>query len=1161
MSVAVPTAEMRAKLREWGPVIVLGLVPALPLLVSSGLVNTRAGGDSPFLLVRLDQLVANLQAGVFPVRWMPQAAYGLGYPFFNFYASLPIYLAAALKLAGVGYIWAIKLAQALGFVLAAVAIYGFSSELRMARSASVLAAVAYSCAPFHVVNVYVRGDSLSEFYAFVFFPLILWGLLRLQKENSIRNGAWVALSYAGLVLTHNISAVIFSPFVLLYALLLMAQHSTGMSHRQGLWSRASNLLALGTGLLLSAWFWLPALAEQGNVRLEDMTTGYLNYALHFRGLDLVQSSLAFDYTIAADRQPFGMGLIQTLLALAGLAAVVAWWIRRRRVELHSAFLVLLLATSTFMITPLSRPLWDHLPLLPLVQFPWRFLSLQALATSLLTACLVREGRRWDTLLAPLLGLTLVMSAVLKLQPEPLLIEEADITAERLMLYEYFTANVGTTIRTDYLPSQVDPRPYTSEVLLQGGGKVAPLTLDGQIALADLEAQGPTSERWAIDVISPECLLAFHTYYYPGWQARVDGQPAEIEALPGLGYIGLRLAQGRHEVRLSLGRTRVQRFAEILSAVTAILLLVALTRDLHPSPRTLAIAAASLGALALMTVAVRGLRAQPTIEQPLDLTMDFDRIPYLHHNPEGVRFGDAARLTHYELSSRAVQAGHSLIVHTYWGTVEAADLVTRLVLASPARHLLGVPLQITVDEQPLTNRHVRHVLQIPATTARGVYLLNLQLDSREGGISPVNARGETLGTTYLLPIRVYGETPASGAEPVVQWFGDRIALLDVQTCQQLADTLEVTLTWRVQASAPHNYKTALRLRDASGWEVARLDTQPGYGFHPTSMWRPEELVYDRYVLHLDDGTPPGTQYVLDATLYEAASLRPIGTIRSPDVGITQPTMRQDYPVLQAFGPAIALSEAHLLQTELEQGEKLGIALKWAAVSRVDRDYECEVVLIDAVGTAIHSQTMPPAGGYPSSLWPKDAIVASHFELRLAADIPVGQYNVAVKVREAATGEEAGTFTLPTAVRIIEAARSFSAPEMQQTVDADFGERIRLLGYDLQSSDAVLRLRLHWRALTAMDTDYKVFVHLFDPVTEIIMAQEDVLAGSDAYPTTRWVPDEVVSDTISLQLAGVPNGTYALAVGLYHEALRLSVAAPPGFTAPADRLLLNEAIQTP
>src|SRR5512136_1399866 len=98
---------MKTKLQEWGAVIILALAPALPLVAGGGLVNTRAGGDSPFLLVRVQQLALNLSAGVFPVRWMPQAAYGLGYPFFNFYAALPYYLAALLNLAGLGYLWSI----------------------------------------------------------------------------------------------------------------------------------------------------------------------------------------------------------------------------------------------------------------------------------------------------------------------------------------------------------------------------------------------------------------------------------------------------------------------------------------------------------------------------------------------------------------------------------------------------------------------------------------------------------------------------------------------------------------------------------------------------------------------------------------------------------------------------------------------------------------------------------------------------------------------------------------------------------------------------------------------------------------------------------------------------------------------------------------------
>jgi len=198
--------QVRSKLQEWGPVVLLALIPALPLLIGGGMVNTRAGGDSPFLLVRVHELVSNLRAGIFPVRWMPQAAYGLGFPFFNFYASLPYYLAAAFKLLGLGTIVSIQLTQVLGFAFAALAIYGLSRELHpQQRGANLLVALAYSCAPFHMVNVYVRGDSLAEFYAFVFFPLILWRLLCLQKQPSTRNGVCAALAYAGLAVTHNLS--------------------------------------------------------------------------------------------------------------------------------------------------------------------------------------------------------------------------------------------------------------------------------------------------------------------------------------------------------------------------------------------------------------------------------------------------------------------------------------------------------------------------------------------------------------------------------------------------------------------------------------------------------------------------------------------------------------------------------------------------------------------------------------------------------------------------------------------------------------------------------------------------------------------------------------------------------------------------------------------
>ena len=156
--------------------LLLALLAAVPLWTGPGLVNTRGGGDSPFLFIRLQQLMANLRDGVFPARWMPDAAYGLGYPFFNFYAALPYYFAALFNFLGFDLLTSIKIVQTLGFVFAGFALYGWARRHFSNRWAAWLAAVAYVYAPFHLVNVYVRGDSLSEFYAFIFYPLILWSI-------------------------------------------------------------------------------------------------------------------------------------------------------------------------------------------------------------------------------------------------------------------------------------------------------------------------------------------------------------------------------------------------------------------------------------------------------------------------------------------------------------------------------------------------------------------------------------------------------------------------------------------------------------------------------------------------------------------------------------------------------------------------------------------------------------------------------------------------------------------------------------------------------------------------------------------------------------------------------------------------------------------------
>ncbi|MGD1992395.1 MAG: 6-pyruvoyl-tetrahydropterin synthase-related protein, partial [Anaerolineae bacterium] len=848
--------------------LLIALLTAAPLW-GPGIVNTRGGGDSPFLLQRTHQMAENLRAGVFPVRWMPDAAYGYGYPFFSYYAALPYYLTGALTLLGLNVLAAVKLVQTAGCVAAALAMYAWMLTLTRRRWAGWLAGVAYAVAPFHLVNVYVRGDSLSEFTAFAFYPLILWALDSGGGAGSKQERPrWVAaaVAYAGLLLTHNLSAAIFSPFALLYLVLMWLRRKGRAGWRNLAWG----LLALGLGFLLAAWFWLPAVTELNAVQLGPSTEGYFHYSRHFRSTNLIQRGLLFDYRVSADgRTPFAMGLAQAMLAaLGGLVLLIR--ALRRALRTRWGFVVLGLLISTLMITPLSKPLWDHLPVLPVVQFPWRFLSVQALFTAAATAALIdARGQPPDRrpLLAHalpiLIGVALMATTLLSLHVDRLLIDPEDVTVERLQLYELFSGNIGTTIRYEWLPKTVNPRPFTSETLVDPEAPWEAIPLDGAALGATLVDRGPTRQAWR--VTGQGGRIAFPLFYWPGWRGTVDGEPVDTAPVEGSGFLTLAVPPGDHEVVLRLGRTPVRAAAEIVSLVAWIgLLVVVIVR--RPRPR----AAWALLLLAIpLAWAVGQLDAPSAAPVETDLTMDFAQMPYLHHNPGGVDFSGAAQLAACRFSADELTPGDRLDVTLDWDAPPSGATTATLTLVTPAavRHEVLPLAQSTLSlDNCATPCRVAGSLVLPEATSRGLYLVQLRLFGPEGEIRARTPAGHSRGVLYLRPVRVTGgpDLPADAA--LLASFGPDVRLHAATVEQTTADQLAVEFAWSTARQLAVNYGISLRLLDPAGETRLTFDTQPGYGFLPTSLWRPGEQVVDRYLLALPDDLPRGHGYQLEVVLY-------------------------------------------------------------------------------------------------------------------------------------------------------------------------------------------------------------------------------------------------------------------------------------------------------
>ena len=131
-------------------------------------------------------------------------------------------------------------------------------------------------APYHGVDIYVRGD-VAEFWAYAFIPLVFYSLWKVYKNSNWIFLIIVSLGYAGVILSHNLTAMMVTPFLLFYILFLSV-----ISYKQ---KRRNTifylLLSLIFGALISSFYWLPALSEMKYTNVLSQIGGGANFLDHF----------------------------------------------------------------------------------------------------------------------------------------------------------------------------------------------------------------------------------------------------------------------------------------------------------------------------------------------------------------------------------------------------------------------------------------------------------------------------------------------------------------------------------------------------------------------------------------------------------------------------------------------------------------------------------------------------------------------------------------------------------------------------------------------------------------------------------------------------------------------------------------------------------------
>lgn len=342
--------------------VVLAALVSFPIWSSAQFFASHDGLLHVWRVFALDRAVYQ---GLVDPRWLPDLAYGLGYPIFEFYPPLSEYVAETIHLLGASFPDSVKYVLIIAIFAAAVGAYKLGADLAgergVARTAGVVTAAAYVFFPYLVLDIYTRG-ALAEVAASALVPWTFWAVHHLVTETRIGSVVLVGLLLAALVLVHSLTVAILAPVLVLYVLVELAQLQSNVVR-----ALSYVTIAVVIGIAVSAFYWLPFIAglpetKMGNgipAVIQMFSGGFFSIS------SLVQPSLTYQY---ADPR-FTLGLVPVALGIGACVLVVAnRQFRRYRYMLFFGVCGLIAAIA--MSEP-ARSVWLAIPWSTLVQFPWR----------------------------------------------------------------------------------------------------------------------------------------------------------------------------------------------------------------------------------------------------------------------------------------------------------------------------------------------------------------------------------------------------------------------------------------------------------------------------------------------------------------------------------------------------------------------------------------------------------------------------------------------------------------------------------------------------------------------------------------------------------------------------------------------------------------------
>jgi len=248
--------------------------------------------------------------------------------------------------------------------------------------------------------------------------------------------------------------------------------------------------------------------------------------------------------------------------------------------------------------------------------------------------------------------------------------------------------------------------------------------------------------------------------------------------------------------------------------------------------------------------------------------------------------------------------------------------------------------------------------------------------------------------------------------------------------------------------------------------------------------------------------------------------------------TAPVVGQDCSIEHELGRGMVLVETSISTQEIAPDVPFELDVVWGTTAAPRTDLGLQLSLVDEHGDVGQVERFEISPSWSTEAWPANAIVRDGYRFIVEPWPRAGEQTLTAQLVDHEGDERVGPAEEIARLTMNAPTRVFDPPRVGNPVGAEFGDDLRLVGYDLTvDGHNGVAIMLHWKALRRMEQSYKFFLHMYDPTTGDLMAQKDVIPKDWSYPTVWWEAEEIVSDKLRLSIQDVPAGRYELAVGVY------------------------------